>query len=228
MSISGGIFLSDPSVLQARLFRLLPPRVWALLPGWLSKSQWTEGTRLALWVCRLLPHPYFRCDTSLESSLCLEFSCLENVSGLISPDIKIPPTPGVRMGPDLAMWCQGRCPGGLNIPFLDVELIFVLPLSVAPLFRDSRCLWFPSLSVAGSAFQGDILVFCCAHPHPMHTEGPPFCVQNNFSDVFQLVVSYLLFSSSLWVYTFLYLYSIYWDFWKEAGTIACVQSVKAF
>lgn len=50
---------------------------------------------------------HFRFDASFEVSLCLVFSGLENISGLTSRGIKIPPIPEVRVDPDLALWCLG-------------------------------------------------------------------------------------------------------------------------
>ena len=47
----------------------------------------------------------FQFDASLEFSLGLVFSGLENISGLTSPDIKVPPIPEVRVDPDLAFRC---------------------------------------------------------------------------------------------------------------------------
>ena len=109
MLVSESIFLSLRSVLQARLFYPLGPPIHPpVRPPLQFSSQhdawghdgWRDGT-LSIDM-QTFTASHFQFDASLEFSLCLVFSGLENISGLMSPDIKIPRIPEIRVHPHLA------------------------------------------------------------------------------------------------------------------------------
>lgn len=112
MLVSESIFLSHQSVLQARLFYPLGPPIRSSIPPPLQfHSQYDarthDGQRDGTLSINMhtFTASHFQFDASFEVSLCLVFSGLENISGLTSRGIKIPPIPEVRVDPDLALWC---------------------------------------------------------------------------------------------------------------------------